>query len=148
MLTLMKLMAVLVAAITASMVLSNAAVADPSNQAAATAGVGPTDMLGWGEWVGRQIPVAGLFVVVFAWGLTKVMKHSAEQSALGMKFLDKQQAGFAKCVEGLTEAITGLKIQTARHTVTLLIHDAQVRGVNPNTLGSHDDMMKKVLETK
>ncbi len=36
--------------------------------------------------------------------------------------------------------------QIAKNTVSMMLHDATVRGVNPDVMGSHEDLFEKVIK--
>jgi hypothetical protein len=47
--------------------------------------------------------------------------------------------------DGNKMALKQLTDQVARNTATLLLHDATVRGTNPETIGTTEDLVKRIL---
>lgn len=61
--------------------------------------------------------------------------------------LPAMQSVAIEAVKANTHALEHQSRMLARLTVAIIQHDAQVRGVNPNTLGSTEELLRKVLET-
>ncbi len=67
-------------------------------------------------------------------------------------FLELQNAQKTVCATHQKTLVdTGISLekmasQIARNTVSMMMHDATVRGVNPDTMGSHEELMNKVLK--
>ncbi len=74
----------------------------------------------------QSLPVYGLLVFIIVWLLGR----------------------FDKLLSKNTKALELLVVQVARSTVILIQHDATVRGENPETLGSTEDLLRRVLEVR
>ncbi len=55
--------------------------------------------------------------------------------------IDAQQAAMLK----ISEVISILSEQVAKNTALMLLHDATVRGQNPSTIGTTEEIVEKLL---
>ena len=84
-----------------------------------------------------QIPIVGFL----AWF---VLKRDNEWRVYLKESNNRQTEAITK----FSESIDNLTEQIAKNTATLLLHDATVKGVNPETMGTHKDILNKILDVK
>lgn len=75
------------------------------------------------------------FVLVMVYMVHRFLTHLKEREHEWQTFMGKADAALAAHLAELASAIDRL-------SVVMLYHDATVRGVNPKTLGSTDDLLR------
>lgn len=95
-----------------------------------------------------QVPI----VVLFAWFVIKRDKdYDATRTARDRewhKMIERVHQTSMEQMKDMTDAMERIATQLVRNTTTLLLHDATVRGINPETIGSSKDIFAQVLNGK
>jgi len=60
-------------------------------------------------------------------------------------FIETQNKSGLDALQAITEALKSLTRQIAKNTAITILHDATVRGTNPETIGTTQDIMGKLL---
>ncbi len=75
------------------------------------------------------------FVLVMLYMVQRFLVHLKEREHEWQAFMSRADAALAAHLADLAEAVDRL-------SVVVLYHDATVRGVNPQTLGSTEDLLR------
>lgn len=89
-----------------------------------------------GPWI--QFGSFGLLSSVLFWIARYVIPKIVSTWAEG-------SANIAKALELNTRELADMKVQLARLSSIVLLHDATVKGNNDNTIGTTDELMNRVL---
>ncbi len=100
-----------------------------------------------------QLPL----VALFAWfvirrdkdfqALLKARDQEWQEFFLEIQSAQKNVcATHQKTLVSTSVSLEKMASQIAKNTVSMMLHDATVRGVNPDTMGSHEDLLEKVIK--
>lgn len=100
-----------------------------------------------------QLPVAAGFVALVVWMLKLGIKQEEKRDARWQVLLEAHDLRRSEDIKGsidsMSEVSASLRSLTktnARLAAAIVYHDATVKGVNPTTLGSPEEILKKITE--
>jgi hypothetical protein len=124
------------------------------------------DVHGWVS-VALQVPIVGLFVWFVLKRETSYQRYALRMQESWLKesqererqvrdfiaesrqrerdFLTEQRSALVAALVAVTDRLSRVETQLAMNTAMLTVHDATVRGTNPETIGTTEEIMDRVL---
>ena len=95
--------------------------------------------------IAAQIPLVVLFIWFVLQRDKESNRKSEARSELWRKFFNQLQSQNTEALKKITIAIEAMTKQINLNTTTVLLHDTTVRGTNPETIGTSEELIKRLM---
>ncbi|RMD64628.1 hypothetical protein D6833_04150 [Candidatus Parcubacteria bacterium] len=95
--------------------------------------------------VAAQAPLAALFAIFAIWLIKDARIEARRRDEAWQKYLDAFSDRNERVLGEVSKHLENVSRQLAKNTVAIILHDATVRGKNPDTVGDTEDLLRKIL---